>query len=77
MCFGYFLVELKSIAEFPKKLFPLNLPKKVSETIYLASTCADLFMQSLATGGFRLLAPIQTKTRLAQNVSLPSYLPVI
>lgn len=70
MCFGFFLIELKSTAEFPKKLvfFNLKKKKKLTETTDLANTCADLFMQSLATGVFRLLAPIQTETELTQKV---------
>jgi len=46
-----------------------NLQKKFTETTDLANTCADLFMQSLATGVFRPLAPIQTERELAQNVT--------
>lgn len=68
MCFGFFLIELKSTAEFPRKLIFFNLQKKFTETTDLANTCADLFTQSLATGVFRPLAPIQTETELTQNV---------
>lgn len=68
MRFGFFLIELKSTAEFPRNLVFFNLQKKFTETTDLANNCADLFMQSLATRAFSPLTPIQTETELIQNV---------
>lgn len=58
--------------------FNLQKKKKFTETTDLANTCADLSMQSLPTGAFSSLAPIQTETELTKKMahSLPSYLTI-